>query len=277
MKYRHIFFLIPIAFMLMVLSCASYKQLSPLEQKNLEKDLRILLRNKERLQSNSAYLAQIKLKTPDIKKKFKLEIYCRGDSISFYSPGFLGKGTFKGIIHNDSLSFYLPSEKAYYRGLWHDLTEPDLGRWAGVFRLTLDILNGSFLPEGRESNVTRGYDLSLNRKYNDVNIGVGKWDCHFLYRPPTLKRAVYGWSDDILVFNIWIKGFDEDFPYFNLDRAYIHYDNSLQRNIDKEIESYKSDIRIDFIRQKYNIDIPPEKFELHIPINAERIEGLMLQ
>ncbi len=265
-----------IATILLIISCASYKPLSRPEKRNLETGFRELLRDKERQQQNSAYLVQVKLKTPDVKKKFKLEIYCQGDSISFYSPGFLGRGTFKGIIYGDSLSFYLPSEKAYYRGLWHDLTEPDLKRWGDVFQLAFDLFKGDFLPEEHKGK-GKAYDLSRNRGYDDVNVRTGKWDCHFLFKAPTLKKAVYGWSDDILLFNLWVIGYEESFPYFNLDRAYVHYDNNLQRQKNKKLKPFESDIRLDFIRQKYNIEIPPEKFRLDIPVNAERIGGLILE
>jgi len=265
-----------IAVAVLIISCASYKPLSGPQRRSLETEFRELLRDKERQQRNSAYLVQVKLKTPDIKKKCKLEIYCQGDSISFYSPGFLGKGTFKGIIYGDSLSFYLPSEKAYYKGLWHDLTEPNLRRWGDVFQLAFDLFRGDFLPEEHKGK-GKAYDLSRNRGYDDVNLRTGKWDCHFLFKAPTLKKAVYGWSDEILLFNLWVISYEESFPYFKLDRAYIHYDNNLQRQKNRNLKPFESDIRLDFIRQKYNINIPKEKFELHIPVNAKRIGGLILE
>jgi hypothetical protein len=92
-----------------------------------------------------------------------------------------------------------------------------------------------------------------------------------------LKKAVYGWSDEILLFNLWVIDYNDSFPYFNLDRAYVHYDNNLQRQKNRKLKPFESDIRLDFIRQKYNIEIPPEKFRLDIPVNAERIGGLILE
>jgi hypothetical protein len=259
------------------LSCAAGRKLTPTEMKALEKDFRMILKEKARDQHNSAYLMQVKIKTPDIKKKFKLEIYFQNDSVSFYSPGFLGKGTFKGVIYGDSLVFYLPSEKSYYRGLWYNLTEPDLNRWRDAFELTFNILRGDFLPPDSGSSAPRKYNIKLEEGKNEIRGKSSNWDYEFLFNGDRLKNAIYGWAKDILLANFKVKSYGDEFPFFKLDMVKIIYRNDLQRQKDRSLEKFTSEMRIDFIDQRYNIEIPPEKFELEIPASAEKIEGLILE
>lgn len=220
---------------------------------------------------------QVKVKTPDVKRKFKLEIYFQNDSVSFYSPGFLGKGTFKGVIFGDSLVFYLPSEKSYYRGLWYNLTEPDLNRWRDAFELTFNILRGDFLPPDNGKPELRKYNIKLEKGKNVIDGRSVNWDYEFLFSGDKLENAVYGWAKDILLANFKVKSYGDEFPFFKLDRVKIVYRNDLQRQQNKRLERETSEIRIDFIDQRYNIEIPPEKFELEIPSSAEKIEGLILE
>jgi hypothetical protein len=244
----------------------------------LEYEFMQMLESKQEKQANSAYLMQVRMRTPELKKKFRLEVYFQNDSVSFYSPGFLGKGSFKGIIYGDSLRFYLPSDNVYYRGLWYDLTEPDLNRWRDVFELTLNILAGDFIPEIGDSLIPRQYDISLDDDRQGIRGRGAVWDYIFAADFDDFDNAVYGWAEDMLAVNFKIKYYDPgDFPYFKLDRTEIEYSNYLETIDNPEIEPFTSEIRLDFIDQRYNLDIPQEKFELEIPSSAEKIEGLILE
>ncbi len=271
---------LPLLFIIsaILISCAAQRKLTPSEQEMLEDEIIQMLGRKQEEQNNSAYLMQVKLRTPDLKKKFRLEVYFTNDSVSFYSPGFLGKGSFKGIVHGDSLRFYLPSDKAYYRGLWYDLTKPDLDCWRDVFELTLDILAGDFIPQKGDSLIPRAYDMDFAKEKRGVRGRSSAWDYIFAADFDDFDNAVYGWSRDMLVVNFEMQYYNpNEFPYFKLYRTEIDYSNYLQSRNNPEIENFESEIRLEFIEQRYNIDIPPEKFELEIPASAERIEGLILE
>jgi len=259
-----------------MLSCTTYTKLAPQELRAVEDDLWQKLEDKSRQQQNSAYLVQAKIKTTDFKKKFKLEIYCQGDSVSFYSPGFLGKGTFKGIVYGDSLKFYFPSEKAFYSGLWYDLAEPDLTRWRDVFGLIMDVLNGNYVPDDSGEDIPQNFNIRVEEKYNNISDDSGAWNWNFLFDKSRLKKILYNWQKGLLSVNFWVKGYSDRFPYFKLDRAYINYNNRLLRKDDNSLRPYKSNLRIEFILQEYNLVIPPEKFELHIPLHAHKIQGFKL-
>jgi hypothetical protein len=261
-----------------LISCAAQRKLTPLEEEMLEDEIVQMLERKQEEQKNSAYLLQVKLRTPDLKKKFRLEVYFTNDSVSFYSPGFLGKGSFKGIVYGDSLRFYLPSDKAYYRGLWYDLTEPDLNRWRDVFELTLDILAGDFIPKTGDSLIPRAYDMDFADDKRGISGRSSAWDYIFAADFNDFDNAIYGWAKDMLVVNFEMRYYDPgEFPYFKFYRTEINYSNYLQSRNNQGIEHFESEIRLEFIEQRYNIDIPSEKFELEIPASAERIEGLILE
>jgi len=262
---------------LLLISCASYTKLTPPEKNTLEDRFFDLLESKSAQQINSAYLVQVKIKTSDFKKKFKLEIYSQGDSLSFYSPGFLGKGSFKGIIIGDSLKFYLPSDKAYYSGLWYDLTEPDLERWREVFALMLNLFQGDIVPSEGGGGSSEKFNMSIKTKYDYLEGRTGNWKWYYVFDKVKLRRIVYGWTRDLLSASFRIKSYSGQFPYFQYERGDIEYNNSLLRQENRDLQPFKSEIRLDFIHQKYNLEIPAEKFELRIPANAQRIEGLRLE
>ena len=262
---------------LLILSCASYTKLEPSALNDLRARFFDLLNSKSARQNNSAYLVQVKIKTTDFKIKFKLEIYSQGDSLSFYSPGFLGKGSFKGIIIGDSLKFYLPGDKAFYSGLWYDLTEPDLSYWREVFSLVINIFAGNIIPPESTEQYPSKFKMSIDTKYDFLNGQTGNWNWYYIFEKYALTRIVYGWSRDLLGINFRVKSYSDQFPYFQYERADFEYNNSLQRAQNKDLKPFSSEIRLDFISQKYNLQIPAEKFELQIPANAQRIEGLTLE
>jgi hypothetical protein len=258
-----------------LITCAGGGMLTQTEMNDLEGQFSELLDARSRLMKNSAYLIQVRVNSPDLKQKFNLEVYSEGDSVSFYSPGFLGKGTFKGIIKGDSLRFYLPSEKAYYSGLWYELTEPDLNYWRDVLQLIMDLLQGRMTPAGESVDDDLPYNLRSKHERNKIE-GLGaNWKWQFLFDGIRFDMAVYGWMKTILMVNFHIFDYQNEFPFFEFEKAYIYYDNQLQVKRGQERERYTSEIRLHFIRQKYNIEIPAEKFELEIPESAERINHLL--
>jgi hypothetical protein len=250
--------------------------MTPMEQSRYESEFNEMLKSKELEQRNSAYLVEVKLKTPDLKKKFKLEIYCQADSMSFYSPGFMGKGTFKGIVYGDSLRFYLPSEKAFYEGLWYDLTEPDLKHWKDLFMMTIDLFNGKLSPANDAKAPNRCYDNNYDLSGQNKN-----WCWNYKLNKKKLVKAQFKWWEPMwsgepsVVINLKTVNRRIDFPYFNIKHTII--EAWQWTAMDSSKKATKSTIKIDFIRQKYNIDIPREKFELYIPASAERLEGLILE
>lgn len=245
------------------------------EMNDLEANFYELLGARENQLRNSAYLLQVRVNAPDLKKKFNMEIYSEGDSVSFYSPGFLGKGTFKGIISGDSLRFYLPAEKAYYRGLWYELTEPDLGHWRDVFKLVLGLLDGALIPPGGKSSAELPYGLDPADDRNVLEGMTANWKWKFLFDGERFDKAVFGWVKDLLMVNVHIYDYHDEFPFFEFEKAYIYYSNRLQSTGRDERVAVESEIRLTFIRQKFNIDIPLEKFELDIPATAEKIYRLL--
>ncbi len=263
--------------LLFLASCGPYTKLTPIEKSRLEDQFETMLKSRKQMQKNAAYLVQVKLNTSEVKRKFKLEIYVTSDSISFYSPGFLGKGTFKGIIFGDSLKFYLPSDNVYYLGPWHELTDPDLSRWRDVFVLMRRIFKGDLMPDDPGRPKPRQYKADPEQGYDRIKGQTRVWDYVFLFKGFDFKYAVYNWADAMLVMNHKIRSLSDDFPYFKYDIANLFYTNEIERRSHPDQEKFKSEIRLEFIEQFYNLDIPLEKFELKIPQSAEEIEELIIE
>jgi len=252
-------------------SCSHFSQIPKEDRNQFEDQFRNLLDDRVEQINNAAYLVQVKVKTADFKKKFKLEIYYQNDSISFYSPGFWGKGTFKGILHEDSLNFYIPSERVYYSGLWYNLTETDAQEWRVLLEHTINLIKGNPLPEELhvryESRRSYNWRTEFFTKSNKVKSI--EYKCYQVITNSTKVEIV---SPVELRAELDLAFHSNDFPFFNFSKLDIKLNPVEDRK-----NKYNDRVRVDFIRQKYNIDIPREKFELYIPESAEQIDKLVFE
>ncbi len=99
-----------------------------------------------------ARLLQITVRSNKWNKTFSAELYHRNDSTVFFSRGFLGKGAFKGLVRNGSLTMLFLSEKQFYEGDASGLTEPDLSEYRYVVERVISVLSGDLLLEGGNSD-----------------------------------------------------------------------------------------------------------------------------
>jgi hypothetical protein len=105
-------------------------------------------------------------------------------------------------------------------------------------------------------------DRLLGENYN--------WRWIFGYDGRKFRQASYEWRKDSLIARLKPSEQAESFPFFKLARLDVYYQPAQSRDD-------RSEIKIEFIEQKYNLRIPPEKFELEIPSEAEKIEVIPLE
>ena len=101
-------------------------------------------------QMTFARFLQMTVRSKDWNKTFSSELYQRSDSTIIYSGGFLGKGAFKGLVTEDSLTLLFLSKKQFYRGNAGGLIEPDLSEYRYVMKRTLDVFSGRLLCDSTE-------------------------------------------------------------------------------------------------------------------------------
>jgi hypothetical protein len=63
-----------------------------------------------------AFLYDLKIYHHGKKNSVRLDVYRTDDSIAIFARGYLGKGALKGIIKNDSILAYFPTEDEFYSG-----------------------------------------------------------------------------------------------------------------------------------------------------------------
>ena len=63
-----------------------------------------------------AYLFDLKIYNKGRKNSVRLDIYRNEDSLALYARGYLGKGVLKGLINQDSILTFFPTENQFYAG-----------------------------------------------------------------------------------------------------------------------------------------------------------------
>lgn len=148
-----------------------------------------------------ARLLQITVRSDEWNKTFSAELYHRNDSTVFFSRGFLGKGAFKGLIRNDSLTILFLSEKQFYEGDASGFTEPDLSEYRYVIERVLSVLSGELLLETGHSG-----DMWHQRLY----LGGDR-----------IKLAAFESRAHSIAITADLKSHSEEFPFYKVTEIEI--------------------------------------------------------
>jgi len=233
-----------IALLLIVSGCgANYVRLDPsTAEMTAVQDLQ--LHAEEARSASYAALVQTTVRTPDLNRRFNIEIYARNDSLALYSGGFLGKGGFKAVAFGDSIAIALLSDKQVYFGLAADFIRPDISRYDYVRATLFEILKGDILLLSSDPSVL---DLS-SRWSRDVALGGDR-----------IKGVKYENSRDSVRIQLKLRSPRSSFP-----RAAIS-----EMKIEREVSD--SRIKFGFIEAKYT-DLPDNKFSMDAFMDWERLE-----
>jgi hypothetical protein len=182
-----------------------------------------------------AYLFDIKINRGGKKNSARLDIYRSGDTLSFFARGYLGKGVMKGLIFNDSILVYFPTENEFYSGPLSSLANDSCLNDLDLERVTLQLFQK--IPT-QVNNIMTHFHLTILKE------GGSDWQ----YR---LESRNCG------------------------DKIFLKYNKSDKRFILRDIEyqSYNDSFGFEAKRRNYklNIDVPSDKLSISIPETATRI------
>ncbi len=191
-----------------------------------------------------AQLAQMTIRSPKLTKRFNIEIYHRNDSTAFFSGGFVGKGSFKGVISGSMLKFLMMGEKQYYDGLISGLIRPDLGHYGYVVEKLRSILAGRLLC--RPENPTLEDNCSV-------------WNRELHVKNDHVREIIYISKSDPIRIEIKLFRFKDKFPFYQLRQIKLINDKN------------GATIKLKFIEQRYG-PVPDVKFSMPDVSDWERIE-----
>jgi hypothetical protein len=200
-------------------------------------------------QETSAQLVQVTIRSSELTRRFNLEVYHSDDITAFYTGGFAGRGSFKGLLDGLALRLALPREKQYYDGSVSQLVEPDLGEYEYVVMRLRELLSGNLICESADSTA------------GDV---CGKWNQELYSRNNTLKRIVYRSTTDPVAIEAELFKFSDDFPYFQIRRAKVSNSET------------GASIKLKFIEQRYG-PVPDVKFSFPDIAGWDRVDRFELK
>ncbi len=238
----------------LISSCAPKPKLLP-ENRTPQNVLRCALENKIEFET-LACLMDLKLKGEEAKFGGTVEFfYKKPNTFSLYPRTFFGMGRFVVRGEDDSLTIYFPKQNEFYRGSFSDFQKTELWSWKISLEMLLDeILGGGGLTEENARYVGNRKDLFLYKCEDEY------WIKEF-------------WIDSRrcrLTKSRWVKKTDGE-------SCQIEYRNfTTQHGMDVpkviNIESTKREsARIKFMERKFDLPLPPKKFELEIPSDARQV------
>ncbi|MEW6014749.1 MAG: hypothetical protein AB1690_05465 [Candidatus Zixiibacteriota bacterium] len=189
---------------------------------------------KEKLRGD-AYLLDVKINREGKKSSFRLDLYQSEETLAWFARGYLGKGVMKGVLTNDSLIVYFPTEEEFYSGKLNALAkksclgnaelESVLGQLFRILPPEISSLSDNFyLTILKEDDKQRRYILNYKDCGGGIRLDYEKHDLRFL------------------ISNIQYIGEEETFGF----------------------EAKVRDFRLD-------TDLPADKFEIAIPSTATRL------
>ena len=189
----------------------------------------------------SAQLVQVTVRSSRMNKRFNMEMYHRSDTSWFYYGGFLGKGSFKGMIADSTVMLLMPSDKAYYSGYISGLAEPDMSRYEPIVSRFRDALAGQLICETDDP-------------------GCDAWDQFFSVGKKHIGKAKYVHHriPDISI-EIELGSFRDEFPRYRFKKAYV-------RNVDSG-----GTIKFKFIEERFG-EVPEVKFSIPDTTGWTRID-----
>jgi len=235
--------------MLVFLGCAATRivyDVSEIEQSEIRlvEDHRI-----EVSEETSAQFVQMTIRSPDLTKRFNVEMYHRNDTTSIFTGGFLGKGSFKGLLTAMDLALLFPGEKQYFDGALVGMTDPDLSRYEYVLRRVRGILAGDLLCAG--SGETLG-DLC------------GMWHQELSVRKDHIRQIIYRSLSDPIEIEVKLFKFKREFPFYQISQLKVTNSET------------GTEIKLKFIEQKFG-PVPEIKFQMPDTDGWERIDYFELK
>ncbi len=192
----------------------------------------------------SAQLMQVTIRSSKLTRRFGLEVFHRDGITAFYTAGFAGKGSFKGLLSGLALKFALLNQKQYYAGPVSELVEPDLGSYEYVVVRLRELLSGNLLCDSSDSVAG---DLCA------------AWKQELHVRKDEIKKVVFRSIGDPIVVEANFFRFSNDFPYFRI------------RNVTIRDFETGSTVKLKLIEQRYG-PVPDIKFSLPDFANWERVD-----
>jgi hypothetical protein len=147
---------------------------------------------------------QVTIRAPKVSKRFNVELYHSGGATVFYCGGFVGKGSFKGVIRDSTIAVYLLKEREYFEGLIPDLSTADLARYGSGIALISSLLAGDLLVRG-----VAGSDSLI------------EWYHEFSIRGSRVKKATYRSRSDSIVVEADLGMHQDNFPYYQIKQCRI--------------------------------------------------------
>lgn len=226
------------------LGCAATRtvyDISKIEQSEIRlvEDHRI-----EASEKTSAQFVQMTIRSPELTKRFNVEMYHRNDTTSFFTGGFLGKGSFKGLLSATDLTLLLPGEKQYFDGALVGMTEPDLSRYEYVLKRVRGILAGDLLCAGSVES------------FGDL---CGMWHQELSVGKNHLRQIIYRSLSDPIEIEVKLFKVKREFPFYQINQLKVT--NSASG----------TEIKLKFIEQKF-CPVPEIKFQMPDTDGWDRID-----
>ncbi len=232
-----------------ILSCSSTFHAYETLQLGSEAISRVSMHETDLQHETSAQLMQVTVRSSKLTRRFNLEVYHRNDTTAFYTGGFAGKGSFKGLLDGSMLRFILPKERQYYAGPVSGLIKPDLARYEYIVVRMRELLSGNLLCD--QSDSIPG-DLC------------GMWDQELSTKRDRIKKIILRSLADPIVIEADFDRFKKSFPYYQIKRVRISNSET------------GANIRLKLIEQHYG-PVPEIKLTLPDLVGWESIDYFELR
>lgn len=233
----------------LILSCSSTIHVYETSLIGSEAVDRVNKHEKEQQHETSAQLMQVTVHSSKLTRRFNLEVYHRNDTTAFYTGGFAGKGSFKGLLNGSMLRFILPKERQYYAGPVSGLIKPDLARYEYVVVRLRELLSGNLMCD--QSDAVAGDLCSM-------------WDQELSTRGERITKIVLRSQADPIVIEADFGRFKKNFPYYQINRVKISNSETA------------ANIKLKLIEQRYG-PVPEIKFALPDLVGWESIDYFELR
>lgn len=231
------------------LGCSSAKLIGDMSRLSDATSRNIINHEKHLKTETSAQLVQVTIRSSKLTKRFNLEMYHRDSVSAFYTGGFVGRGSFKGLLEGDWLQFILPRDKQFYTGPVAGLVEPDLSRYKYVVIRLRQILAGDLFCDEIE-----GVD-------GDV---CESWTQNLYVSNGNLKKLVSVSNHDPIRIEAEFFKFRDEFPYYQIRRVkVINTESGAQ-------------IKLKFIEQRFGA-VPDVKMSLPDYTGWDRIDCIEIE
>ena len=209
-----------------------------------------LAEHREKLHhETSAQLIQVTIRSKKLTKRFNLEMYHRNDTTAFYTGGFIGKGSFKGLLTGSMLQFAMLREKQYFDGLVTGLIEPDFSQYEYVLMRLMEILSGNLLCHASSAVPC------------DI---CNMWDQELFIKGDRIKKVIFRSLIDPIAIEVNLFKFKKEFPFYQIKQVKICNNSN------------GSKIKLKFIEQHYG-PVPKAKFRMPDFAGWERIDYFELK